>query len=452
MKKAWETAFVLACAFATTAAMVWTADPDVFWHLKVGEWIIGNRAVPKADFYSWSAHGQPWTAHQWLWEAVIYLIHSRLGLPGLWALVFAMGSAAGLFVRAGLIARGTNGTLASLAGGAAPLLLGEWLKPWPQAGVYACFSSYLYLSLKGSWDRKSLIAVFVLSATWANIHSSAAMLPFLLAAEAAWRALDRSKPGSLLASPLISAAGTLVNPHGVGLWVYAVREGLMTHEYREHIFEWMPCSFGVPLVIGAFFISAAVMFAASGQGRMKTLEFARAAGFWVLALLSRIYMPYAIMSTAALFGCLKFEFREKYFKAAAVLIVFFGAALVFARGVPSDLEAVAEKCGYPVKAVQYLEGNQHGTLFNDYNFGGYLLWKSIPVYIDGRADLYKYDGIFERYMNLSESREKVSDYVSSTGADTALLTAASSLDFAIMESEKWECVYRDEAAAVYRKK
>jgi len=452
MEKIWEIVFVLACAIAVTAVMLWTADPDVFWHLKAGEWIVHNRAVPEADVYSWSACGQPWTAHQWLWEAIIYIIYSKAGIMGLWLLVFLAASATGLMIRAGLVARGINGTLASLAGGAAPLLLGEFMKPWPQAGVYACFAAYLYLSLKGSWGKKSAFAVFVLSAVWANFHSSAAMLPFLLAAEVGWRVINRSKPGLLSVAPLVSAAGTLFNPHGVGLWVYAVREGLMTHEYRTHIAEWMPCSFGIPLVICAFFVSAAVMHAASAQGRMKTLEFARAVGFWMLALLSRIYMPYAVLSTAVLFGCLKFEFREKYFKAIAVLIVFFSAALVFARGVPGDLETAAEKCGYPVKAVQYLQESRYGKLFNDYDFGGYLIWKGVPVYIDGRADLYRHGHIFEKYMGTLDGKDKVSDYISSTGADAALLRAGSRFDTAMAESKEWECVYRDESAVVYRKK
>lgn len=452
MEKIWEIVFVLACAIAVTAVMLWTADPDVFWHLKVGEWIVQNRAVPKTDVYSWSAYGQPWTAHQWLWEAIIYLVHGKFGLMGLWALVFLMAVLAGLLVRAGMLARGANGTLASLAGGAAPLMLGEWLKPWPQAGVYALFSAYLYLSLKGTWGKKSLIAVFGLSAAWANIHSSVTMLPLLFVAEAAWQAVNKENCKPLLTAALVSAVGTLLSPHGIGLWEYAVREGLMTHEYRAHIFEWMPFDFGAPWMAGVFFISAIVLLAAVAQGKAKTLDFARAAGFWALALMSRIYMPYAVLSTAVLFGCLKFEFREKYFKAIAVLIVFFSAALVFARGVPGDLETAAEKCGYPVKAVQYLQENPRGKIFNDYGFGGYLIWKGVPVYIDGRADLYKHNEIFTRYMDPFGEGEKASGFVGSSGADAALLAAMSRYDQLLAESLEWECVYRDESAVVYRKK
>ena len=46
---------------------------------------------------------------------------------------------------------------------------------------------------------------------------------------------------------------------------------------------------------------------------------------------------------------------------------------------------------YPVEAVKYIKSNidiNDMKLFNDYNFGSYLLLNDIPVFIDSRADLY----------------------------------------------------------------
>jgi hypothetical protein len=450
-KKIWEIALVLACAFLAVTAAVWTADPDVFWHLKVGEWIVQNRAVPETDVYSWSAFGKPWTDHEWLWEALIYLLHAKLGVVGLWLPVFVSAAGAGLLVRAGLLSCGTDGAVSSFAGGLAPLLLGGWLKPWPQAGVYALFSAYLYLSLKGKWGKKEFLATFALGALWANVHSSAVLLPLLFAAEAVFKCLCKKDPGRLLAAALASAAGTLLNPHGAGLWIYAVREGLATREYRECIAEWMPFYFGDAAMAGAFFVSAAVLLLAAKQDRVGTLTFVRAAGFWLLALLSRIYVPFAALSTAALAGMLGTSFKEWAVKAGAVLMLVFGIALTAVRGLPADLDAAAERARFPVKAVEFLKGQEYARLFNDYGFGGYLIFKGVPVYIDGRADLYR-SGIFKRYVGISNTDEKMSSYIEGTGADAALLLARSPADRAMMESTKWECIYRDGAAAVYFKK
>ena len=46
---------------------------------------------------------------------------------------------------------------------------------------------------------------------------------------------------------------------------------------------------------------------------------------------------------------------------------------------------------YPVKASQWILNNldvKNIRLFNEYNYGSYLLYKGIPVFIDSRADLY----------------------------------------------------------------
>lgn len=46
---------------------------------------------------------------------------------------------------------------------------------------------------------------------------------------------------------------------------------------------------------------------------------------------------------------------------------------------------------YPIKAVKYIKDNldyKNIRLYNNYNYGSYLLFKDIPVFIDSRCDLY----------------------------------------------------------------
>src|SRR6185369_13585617 len=41
-------------------------DPDLWWQLKVGQIIHSTHHIPTADSFSFTAQGQPWTAHEWL--------------------------------------------------------------------------------------------------------------------------------------------------------------------------------------------------------------------------------------------------------------------------------------------------------------------------------------------------------------------------------------------------
>ncbi len=41
-------------------------DPDVYWHIAVGRWIVEHRAVPHVDPFSATMAGAPWIAKEWL--------------------------------------------------------------------------------------------------------------------------------------------------------------------------------------------------------------------------------------------------------------------------------------------------------------------------------------------------------------------------------------------------
>src|SRR4029077_16073627 len=62
-------------------AMLPIEDPDIWWHLRAGQWIVDNRAVPARDFLS--SMEKPWIAYSWSFEALVYALHARFGLSGL---------------------------------------------------------------------------------------------------------------------------------------------------------------------------------------------------------------------------------------------------------------------------------------------------------------------------------------------------------------------------------
>src|SRR5581483_9952317 len=49
-------------------------DPDYWWHVRTGQYIYETGAIPHADFYSFTAAGQPWIAHEWLAELLFYVV------------------------------------------------------------------------------------------------------------------------------------------------------------------------------------------------------------------------------------------------------------------------------------------------------------------------------------------------------------------------------------------
>ena len=63
------------------------------------------------------------------------------------------------------------------------------------------------------------------------------------------------------------------------------------------------------------------------------------------------------------------------------------AGIVFAV-VSKDFDGTAARSN-PIDAVQFTRDNGlSGNVYNDYDFGGYLIFSRIPTFIDGRAELY----------------------------------------------------------------
>jgi hypothetical protein len=424
-------------------------DPDVFWHLKAGEWILANRAIPRTDIYSWSAYGRSWTDHEWFWQVLTGSVFKHAGLIGLWAVVFVAGAAIGLTIRKALTGTGANEDLATLAGALSVVMLLDWLKPWPQAGVYILFAAYLYLSLKRDWGWRDVLCVALLGILWGNIHASAILLPLLLLAEFAWYLLfEKRFDRWRLAAAVVSAMAILANPYGVGIWAYALRE-CSTGLYRASIAEWAPYVFNPSYLVLVFCVSVITLFVAVRQGKEITLEFARAAGFWVIALLSRIYTPYAVMSTMVLLGLLAIKTEAGMIKRIAVGFLVFAICLALVYPPSLDLTKLAEQ-DYPVQAVQFIQQHGDTKVYNDYGWGGYLIYCGIPVYIDGRADMY--GDIIKDNFEILQQDGPVGQSIADTGAETVLTQTDGKFDVALKESPEWIKVYKDKIATVYKRK
>jgi hypothetical protein len=380
---------------------------------------------------------------------LIYWIYKYAGVAGLWGIVLIVGVSGGLPIQYALAGQGVNSSISFLAGGLATFLLVGWLKPWPQAGVYFLFCAYLYLSIRNKWTWRETLAAFAIGLLWANIHSTVVLFPLLLIAETgwAWFVQKERNIGWRLGAVAATALATLINPHGAGLWTYAVKQGLMSQTYRNYIAEWMPFYFGAIELVPAFFISVVVILVATAQGQYKELVYLRALGFWVLALLSRIYMPYAVLSTAALCGHLDFKLGKDIIKYMAVGMIAFSCFLLGYKGIPHDLDQVAAASGYPARAVGYLQEHGIDRVYNDHGWGGYLIWKGVPVSIDGRNDVY--GNFFSNYTKVTSQDKPAGQVIEETGANAVLTTNNGSIDAALKDSPLWKADYRDPMAVVY---
>ena len=53
-------------------------DPDIWWHIRVGDWIAQHHAVPRFGIFSQHIE-RPWIAYSWLFDLLVSGIHLIFG-------------------------------------------------------------------------------------------------------------------------------------------------------------------------------------------------------------------------------------------------------------------------------------------------------------------------------------------------------------------------------------
>ena len=121
---------------------------------------------------------------------------------------------------------------------------------------------------------------------------------------------------------------------------------------------------------------------------------------------------------------------------------------------------------YPIEASEWILQNldvKNIKLYNEYNYGSYLLFKDIPVFVDSRADLYAPEfntptgnvkegtDIFMDFINSSNITEYYGDIFKKYGITHAILYKNSKMSMLIrkIDSEKYNEIYSDDYFVIY---
>jgi len=72
-------------------------DPDFWWHLRVGRWMVENGRLPSLDLFTFTVPDHVWTDHEYLTEVLMWLLYSATGTVGV-AIVFGLVTWAGFWL------------------------------------------------------------------------------------------------------------------------------------------------------------------------------------------------------------------------------------------------------------------------------------------------------------------------------------------------------------------
>jgi hypothetical protein len=455
-------------------------DSDAGWHIRNGESILMNHALPRTDPYSFSKPGATWIAWEWGSDVVLGLAHRVGGLRGVTILI-GLAIAACTWMCSKLhFAGGGDFLLTALL--MPPMITTaslHWLARPHVFGWLFLIATVLYCEAAPPVRAGSLAAVAALSALWANMHASFFLGPAIALIYAIshflrpliWPAdvqAERARGWAFVWIAVAAAAGSLLNPYGWHLhehvWSYLRNEDLLSHvaEYQSFNFH-SAGSFQISLAIG---IAALGGILALTQRKIAhflltvVLLWAGLRSARALPLVALVLLPLAngaivealrgarVRFTAALNGVLDYSSRlraiDLRMNGAAVMaaIVLLVSAAIPSAGFPATQ--------FPVNAmtaVNRLPAN--ARLLTPDSFGGYIIYRfsgTRKVFIDGRSDFYGAE-FMRRYLDLIEARPGWGETLHQFGFTHALLPVNSPL-LAPLEQAGWTRVYGDQVAVL----
>ena len=458
-------AVVLASPAIICAHTAFIGDPDMWWHLRTGEWILQHHDVPHTEPFSRLA-GTPWIAYSWLFEVALLKLYQWLGLVGM--ITYSCGMVLASVVALNHMVRRLQAdfTLIALLTFVPMYSMGQLFtpRPWLFTILFFALEMNILTHARRTGAKRELLWLPLIFALWANVHIEFVDGLFVLGlafAEAVtgrwWKSAQRQVgPWWLGAALLASAIATLVNPYG---WrIYAVAHDLATQSGALNtITELQAMPFRS---LSDFAVLALALGAAATLGWKKKLasfDGALLAFATVLAFRSqRDVWMLAIVAAAILAAELPPRKDAVPRPSTRACIFASGLAVLLVVGVFRLLHMTNQNLEHklslnmPVKAVEVVrERGYTGPIYNHFTWGGYLIWHlRMPVEIDGRQNVYGDQAIERSVQTWGGAPDWASDPQLAT-AHLVIGPVGMPLVQLLRLGPHFQLVYEDKVAAVF---
>jgi hypothetical protein len=444
-------------------------DPDTQWHIASGRLMWETGVLPRVDTMSHTHAGQPWIAKEWLSQLLLFWAYALGGWPATFLLTaVAVGAAAGIIARRVLASCPPILTMVIMWATTMGLLLVACARPHALAlPVMALFTVKLLDAAEG--DGTPPWMALPLFALWANLHA-AFMLGFVVAGMLGLDALLRAAPERRARLALLWAlfglgclVAVCVHPYGAASLLIAI-DLARGNESVPLINEWnqfdLFSSMGPSLLIPAAMIACLGVAGRAALARLALglfllyLAFKHQRFIMTLAVVAPLISAAAFMQALqALAARLKLfqdddPLRSARWRVPAALAGLAGlVAMPFAALGPTPPANIAPEAALASVPAEI----RAAPLYNSYNFGGFLVMRGVPTFIDGRTDqLFTQDFMARMFRYLKgQDREGFMAFVSGYGARWALVQEGHRDTDFFAASPEWRETYRDKEARVY---
>ena len=426
-----------------------TLQNDTFYTIKIGEHIINNGGIDMMDPFSWH-EGLEYTYPHWLYDVIIYLIYSVGGMAGIYISTCVFSALLGIAiykVNSKLI---KNKVLSFVITLGAMYLLKDYIAARAQLVTFILFTIQLYFMerLTESSKKRYGIGLIIISILIANLH--VAVWPFMFVLylpyiaeyiiaiveerlakkygkeiKGNYKISIAKKDGTkyLIIVMIICAFTGFLTPLGTTPYTYLIKtmQGNTTQNINEHL--------PMTLINCEAILCTLILFIAIltfTDIKIRLVDLFMLGGLIFLMLYSKRQSTMFVIMCSVILNRLAYEWFKREGtnideKLIEVATTWFGCFVISGLVVILSIYFIKPKLKaqyidektYPVEMsdfiLKYFEENDINIkdvrLYNEYNYGSYLLYKGIPVFIDSRCDLYapEYNGGRDIFMDFMKS-------------------------------------------------
>lgn len=497
--------FILCYLCAVAAGLKQLREPDIWWQLKSGEWMLEHSAITRTDMFSYTMQGQPWINVKWLYEVLIAGLEKMFG-PHSVILLQIIVNVVIVYLLLRILRSFSKhlGEQVSVFFSTVAVITLLAVSEFRMAGrpeMISHLMTVLYLFIlwrSPKFDWKQILWLVPLQCLWANMHEGYPVGMVIIGAYTVGSMIaylvnknkEQLQATARIAIVFVAAAiAILLNPNTTTLWAqpFEIFRQLDVNKYTSELLSYKdPLYWTFQAKVNAVMLVAVLLFwiARLIENKLKKgglLLNGLLAGYLIVILLfgylsltANRNIPF---SQIALFPSVpvmllwivrKLKLTDQPFYANAVkrtLIISSIPAIVFYVLIVSDryykFTDVPNKYGAhinilhsPIGAANYIRANDiKGPAFSDYFVSSYMLWNMYPdfkSFIDLRdLDVFP-KKFFDDYLLINKQPSRFWDLDSTYKFNYVLLSTSqlTSLHQLLYWSEGFNLVYVDPVCVV----
>lgn len=453
-------------------------DSDLGRDITLGNIILASRAVPTTDALSWTKAGEPRPPYEWLAQVLLAASYRVLDLDGIVLLTALLIGAAFAVVCVDALERsGTPVIALVVSAGAAVASSLHWLAR-PHVFTFVFFALWLRTleqvrtaATRAWWPLPLMMLV------WVNMHGGfvfgfAALVAYIVGW--VWDFQRGSAERAVGGRLVLTAAGSLVaSALTPGLWhswtaVLANRSPYILGQTAET----MPPRLSMPGVwpFLLLLVLSLILLVLNGR-QVRPAHALLLGGFAVGSLLMARNIPLFAIAAGPILaswfgqalrgGSRWAQLERRMAQVESSLRAGLWPTLAVAA-VAGTMAVHMGKMGspffrfdpaiFPVRAADWIAANRPaGLMFNDLNWGGYLLYRLWPgerVYIDSQTDFYG-EPFVRDYAGIMAAAPDWEGVLDSAKLGLAVISPKAPLSYTLGQSANWRIAYADATAVVF---